>query len=161
MVNAAARTNGKLNPSATAGKPRQQLHHEPALHERHQQLRYKIDWTINEQNHLSGRYSYQRVNTFQAPAFGSFLGGPAGGGFEGTGTPDLLQHGGNYDHIFSPTLFTEVRFGVAHLRNNSQPSDYGSNDADNSGHPRRKHAGQPFTSRAGRHHYQRRLLRNR
>ena len=37
--------------------------------------------------------------------------------------------GVNYDHVFSPTLFTEARFGVAHLRNDAQPSNYGSNDA--------------------------------
>ena len=47
----------------------------------------KIDFALNEKNHISGRYSYQSVNTFQAPAFGAFLGGPAGaGGFEATGT---------------------------------------------------------------------------
>ena len=89
----------------------------------------KIDYTLNEKNHVSGRYSFQRVVTFQAPAFGSFLGGPAGGGFQGTGHQTSYSLGVNYDHVFSPTLFTEARFGIAHLRNNAQPSDYGSNDA--------------------------------
>ena len=36
----------------------------------------KSDYALGEKNHLSGRYSYQRVKTFQAPAFGPFLGGP-------------------------------------------------------------------------------------
>jgi hypothetical protein len=45
----------------------------------------KIDYAPTEGNHVSARYSYQKVNTFQAPSFGSFLGGPAGGGFEATG----------------------------------------------------------------------------
>jgi len=36
----------------------------------------KIDFVLNERNHISGRYSFQRVVTFQAPAFGAFLGGP-------------------------------------------------------------------------------------
>jgi hypothetical protein len=89
----------------------------------------KIDYTLNERNHVSGRFSWQRVNTFQAPVFGAFLGGPQGGGFQGTGVQTSYSTGVNYDHVFSPTLFTEVRFGVAHLRNNAQPSDYGSNDA--------------------------------
>ncbi|WP_263365998.1 TonB-dependent receptor [Edaphobacter bradus] len=90
----------------------------------------KINYTLDERNHVSGRYSWQRVITFQAPAFGSFLGGPAGGGgFQGTGHQKSYSVGVNYDHVFSSTLFTEARFGVAHLRNNAQPSDFGSNDA--------------------------------
>jgi hypothetical protein len=75
------------------------------------------------------------VNTFQAPAFGPFLGGPFGGGFQGTGTQTSYSTGVNYDHVFSPTLFTEARFGVAHLRNNATPSNYGSNDATSLGIP--------------------------
>ncbi|WP_334268020.1 hypothetical protein [Edaphobacter sp. HDX4] len=89
----------------------------------------KIDYTLNERNHVNGRFSWQRVNTFQAPAFGAFLGGPAGGGFQGTGKQTSYSTGVNYDHVFSPTLFTEIRFGVAHLRNNAEPSDYGAEDA--------------------------------
>lgn len=95
----------------------------------------KLDFTLSERNHLSARYSFQRVITFQAPAFGAFLGGPAGGGFQGTGSQKSYSVGANYDRVFSPTFFTEVRFGVAHLRNNAQPSDYGSNDATTIGIP--------------------------
>ena len=79
------------------------------------------------------------MNTFQAPAFGSFLGGPAGGGFQGNGAQTSYSTGVNYDRVFSPTLFAQVRFGVAHLRNNAQPSDYGSNDATALGIPGGKH----------------------
>ena len=52
----------------------------------------------------------------------------------------------NYNHVFSPTLLTEARVGVAHLRNNAQPIDYGSNDATTLGIPGVNIAGQPFTS---------------
>ncbi|GGG69439.1 TonB-dependent receptor [Edaphobacter dinghuensis] len=106
----------------------------------------KVDYALTGRDHFSGRYSYQRVLTFQAPAFGSFLGGPAGGGFEGTGTQNSYSTGVNYDHVFSPTLFTEFRFGVAHLHNTSQPSDYGTNDATTIGIPGVNISGQPFTS---------------
>ncbi|WP_348266112.1 TonB-dependent receptor [Edaphobacter paludis] len=106
----------------------------------------KLDYTLNERNHLSGRYSFQHVPTFQAPAFGSFAGGPAGGGFQGTGLQNAYSSGLNYDHVFSPSLFTELRFGVAHLRNNAQPSDYGKNDATTVGIPGVNIGGQPFTS---------------
>ena len=96
----------------------------------------KSDYAISPKDHLSGRFSHQTTNTFQAPAFGSFLGGPAGsGGFEASGTAAAYSTGFNYDHVFSPTLFTEARVGVAHLRNSAQQTDYGSNDAKTLGIP--------------------------
>ncbi|MGI4755568.1 MAG: TonB-dependent receptor domain-containing protein [Janthinobacterium lividum] len=107
----------------------------------------KADYTITQKDHLSGRFSWQRANTFQAPAFGSFLGGPAGGGgFQATGVQTAYSTGANLEHSFSNTLFTEIRVGVAHLRNNAQPSDYGSNDATTVGIPGVNIAGSPFTS---------------
>lgn len=95
----------------------------------------KGDYNISSRDHLSGRMSWQHINTFQAPAFGSFLGGPAGGGFEATGIATAYSTGANYDHTFSPTLVTELRFGVAHLRNSATQSDYGVNDARTLGIP--------------------------
>ncbi len=95
----------------------------------------KSDYTISPKDHLSGRFSHQTTNTFQAPTFGSFLGGPAGGGFEATGVASAYSTGGNYDHVFSPTLFTEARIGVAHLRNSATQTDYGTNDARTLGIP--------------------------
>ena len=105
----------------------------------------KLDYALSGKDHISGRYSYQKVNVFQAPAFGSFLGGPVGGGFQGTGTQTAYSTGINYDHTFTPTLLTEFRFGVAHLRNTSQPSDYGTNDATTAGVQGVNIGGQPFT----------------
>jgi hypothetical protein len=95
----------------------------------------KSDYAISEKDHLSGRFSHQKTTTFQAPLFGSFLGGPAGGGFEATGTATAYSTGANYDHTFSPKLLTELRFGVAHLRNSAQQTDYGANDAAKLGIP--------------------------
>jgi hypothetical protein len=95
----------------------------------------KIDWQITEKDHLSGRYSYQSVTTFQAPVFGPKGGGPAQGGFQGTGKQNAYSIGGNYDRAFSSTLLTEARLGVAHYRSDAQPSDYGSNDATEIGIP--------------------------
>lgn len=106
----------------------------------------KSDYTITEKNHLSGRYSYQRVITYQAPAFGAFLGGPAGGGFEANGNQKSYSTGLNYDRAFSPTFLTEVRVGVAHLGNSALPIDYGSTDATSIGVPGVNISGQAFTS---------------
>jgi hypothetical protein len=95
----------------------------------------KSDFAISQKNHLSGRFSHQTTNTYQAPLFGAFLGGPTGGGFEATGVAAAYSTGFNYSHVFSPTLFTEARVGLAHLRNSAQQTDYGSNDAKTLGIP--------------------------
>ncbi len=145
-INAAAATNGILNPNAPLSSPTNNYTSNLPFTKGSNSFDVKIDWGINERNHLSGRYSYQRVATFQAPAFGSFFGGPAGGGFEANGLQTSYSTGANYDHVFSPTLFTEARIGVAHLRNNANPINYGSNDADTLGVPGVNIEGQPFTS---------------
>jgi len=106
----------------------------------------KIDFTPSEKNHISYRYSYQNTSTYQAPAFGAFLGGPAGGGFEANGKQATYSTGGNIDHVFSPTFFTEIRVGVAHLRNSANPIDYGTSDATTLGIPGVNISGQPFTT---------------
>jgi len=96
----------------------------------------KSDYAITAKDHLSGRFSHQNTTTDQAPLFGSFLGGPGGsGGFEATGVAAAYSTGFNYDHVFSPTLFTEARVGVAHLRNSAHQTDYGTNDATTLGVP--------------------------
>ena len=146
MVNAAAAQYGTLNPNAPLGNPANNYTTNLPFTKGTNSFDTKIDWGINEKNHLSGRYSWQKVNTFQAPAFGSFLGGPAGGGFQGLGVQTSYSTGVNYDHVFSPSLFTEARVGVAHLRNNANPSDYGSNDATTLGIPGVNVPGQPFTT---------------
>jgi hypothetical protein len=134
-VNAAAAQYGKLNTSAPMSNPSNNYTTNLPFRKSTDSFDTKIDYTLNERNHVSGRYSWQRANVFQAPAFGPFLGGPAGGAFQGTGTQTSYSTGVNYDHVFSSTLFTEARVGVAHLRNNAQPSDYGSNDATTLGIP--------------------------
>jgi hypothetical protein len=106
----------------------------------------KADYTLNEKNHLSYRWSWQRVNTYQSAAFGNFLGGPAGGGFEAHGAQNAYSTGVNYDRVFSPTFLTEIRVGVAHLGNTAKPLDFGSNDATAIGVPGVNIDGQPFTS---------------
>jgi hypothetical protein len=146
MVNTAAPLYGTLNPNAPLANPANNYTDTLPFTKGTNSFDIKVDWALNERNHFTPRYSYQRVVTYQAPAFGSFLGGPAGGGFEGTGIQSSYSTGVNYDHVFSPSLFTEVRVGVAHLGNSAQPNDYGSNDATTLGIPGVNIAGQPFTS---------------
>jgi hypothetical protein len=95
----------------------------------------KSDYNVSDKSHLSYRFSHQNVNTFQAPTFGAFLGGPAGGGFEATGIAAAYSTGVNYEHTFTPTLLTEARVGVAHYRNSALQTDYAANDAKTLGIP--------------------------
>jgi hypothetical protein len=106
----------------------------------------KMDYTPREKDHISGRYSYQKVDTFQAATWGSFLGGPQGSGFEGTGTQNAYSTGINADHVFSPSFFTELRLGLAHYGSSATPIDYGTNDATTLGVPGVNISGSPFTS---------------
>ena len=64
----------------------------------------KADYALTEKDHLSGRFSHQTTNTFQAPIFGSFLGGPAGNGFEATGVASAYSNG----RELRPRLLTEA-----------------------------------------------------
>ncbi len=76
------------------------------------------------------RYSYAHINVTNPGLYGPGLGiygGPSNSGFDATG-PALNQSPGlNYNHIFSPTLMTEVRFGVVRNRNDATNVDTGTN----------------------------------
>lgn len=145
-INAAAAKYGTLNSTKPLSAPTNNYTTNLPFTKGSNSFDVKVDYTPSERNHLSGRYSYQRTITFQQAAFGAFLGGPAGGGFQGTGTQNTYNTGGNYNHVFSPTFLTEVRVGVAHLRNTALPNDYGTSDATTLGIPGVNISGQPFTA---------------
>jgi hypothetical protein len=88
----------------------------------------KIDYNISANDRISGRFSFQRPEIFQAPIFG-MAGGNANGAFQGTGTQKTYSTGINWNHTFSPSMVNEFRVGVAHYHNEALPSDYGSNDS--------------------------------
>ncbi len=90
------------------------------------QFDVKMDWAISEKDRLSGRMSFQRPVIFQAPAFG-LAGGAAQSAFAGTGIQKTYSAGLNYTRVLSPTLFSDLRFGVAHYHNTAQQTDYGTN----------------------------------
>jgi hypothetical protein len=144
-VNAAAAIYGKLNPNAPLSSPSNNYTTNLPFTKSSDSFDTKLDFDMSPANHLSARYSFQRILTVQAPAFGSFLGGPAAGGFEGLGDTKAYSTGATYSHIFSPTLLTEVRAGLGHMRNTAQPTDYGSPDATTLGIPGVNVPGQPFT----------------
>jgi hypothetical protein len=58
------------------------------------------------------------------PGLGIY-GGPSNSGFDATGPSRNQSPGLNLNHIFSPTLITEVRFGIVRNRNNATNVDTG------------------------------------
>ena len=77
----------------------------------------KINYTINEKNTLSYRFSFQQPKVFQPSAYGVYGGPNSGGGFGGTGTQNTISTAANYTRTFSSTLIMEARFGVSWYHN--------------------------------------------
>jgi hypothetical protein len=95
----------------------------------------KVDENAGDKDHVSVRLSRMNPYTDQAPAYGSVLGGPIGGGFQGTGTDATYSAGINWNHIFTPTFLTETRVGLNRYRNEAQNSDYGQDSSTKFGIP--------------------------
>src|ERR1017187_6183249 len=84
----------------------------------------KVDDNASDKGRLSARFSYSRPVVYQAPVFG-LAGGFAQGAFQGTSIQKTYSMGVNYNRIFSPTLISEFRVGVAHYHSDAMNSDYG------------------------------------
>ncbi len=145
-LNAAAAKYGTLDSTKPLSGPTNNYTTNPPFTKAQNNYDAKVDFTPSDKNHLSGRFSFQHTTIFQAPAFGSFLGGPAGGGFQANGTQNSYSTGANYNRVFSPSFITEARVGVAHLLNKAYPTDYGTSDATTIGIPGVNISGQSFTS---------------
>ena len=98
------------------------------------QVDSKMDWNLSDRNRISGRFSFARPHSFQAPIFGD-AGGPAQGAFEDHAVQKTYSTGLNWNRVVSPTVVTEVRVGVAHYHNDAFQWDYGKNDSDAVGVP--------------------------
>ena len=68
-------------------------------------------------------------------AVGGPLSGGGIGGAEGNSTDSTYSIGANYNHIFSPNLISESRFGVARFLNIAFPTGYGQSLSANAGIP--------------------------
>ncbi len=88
----------------------------------------KLNYTMNEKNAFSGRYSFQRPEIFDPGSFGIY-GGPANGGFAGTGKQTTYSMAGNWTHTFSSQLIMDLRFGISHYRNIAVAQGSGLNTA--------------------------------
>jgi hypothetical protein len=90
----------------------------------------KIDYVIDSKNKIFVRYSLNHDSLLNPGLYGPSngeYGGPSNSGFDANGNALNQSPGVNYSHIFSPTLITEVRFGVVRNRNNATNVDTGQN----------------------------------
>ena len=76
----------------------------------------KINYNLNEKNVFAVRFSYQQPKLFDPGSYGIY-GGPANGGFAGSGTQDVISSAANYTRTFSSTLILEARFGISWYKN--------------------------------------------
>ncbi len=76
----------------------------------------KVNYNLTEKNAFAVRFSYQQPKLFDPGSYGIY-GGPANGGFAGSGTQDVISSAVNYTRTFSPSLILETRFGVNWYQN--------------------------------------------
>jgi hypothetical protein len=88
----------------------------------------RIDHKLNDRNLLFARFSYNTVDTFTPPAFGTQNGIQVSGGrynFDGPATDIAQQYELGYTHIFTPNLLMDLRAGFTRINNLSLPLNYG------------------------------------
>jgi Carboxypeptidase regulatory-like domain len=88
----------------------------------------RVDFKLNDKNLLFGRFSYNTVDTFTPPAFGTVNGVEISGGrynFDGPATNIAQQYEMGYTHIFTPALLMDLRLGFTRINNLSLPLNYG------------------------------------
>lgn len=76
----------------------------------------KVNYNLSDRDAFAIRFSYQQPKIFDPGAYGVY-GGPAGDGFAGSGTQDVISSAINYTRTFSPQLILEARFGVSWYQN--------------------------------------------
>jgi hypothetical protein len=76
----------------------------------------KVNYTINPKDQMSYRVSFMRPVVFDPGLFGQY-GGPANGGFAGTGTNTSYSTAATWTRVFSKSTVLDVRGGLNYYRN--------------------------------------------
>ena len=88
----------------------------------------RVDHRFNDKNLFFGRFSYNSVDTFTPPAFGTQNGIQVSGGrynFDGPASDVAQQYELGYTHIFTQGLIMDLRAGFTRINNLSLPLNYG------------------------------------
>jgi Carboxypeptidase regulatory-like domain/TonB dependent receptor len=76
----------------------------------------KVNYTISNKDQMSYRVSFMRPVVFDPGLFGQY-GGPANGGFAGTGTNNSYSTAATWTRVISTKTVLDVRGGVNYYRN--------------------------------------------
>jgi hypothetical protein len=90
----------------------------------------RIDHKLNDRNLVFARFSYNNVDTYTPPNFGTVNGLQISGGrfnFDGPATDVAQQYALGYTHIFSPSLLLDLRAAFTRINNLSLPLNFGIN----------------------------------
>ncbi len=88
----------------------------------------RVDHKFTNSNQFFARYSYNKVNTFTPPNFGTVSGVGISGGrynFDGPATDAAQQYALGFTHIFTPNLLLDLRAGYTRINNLSLPLNFG------------------------------------
>jgi Carboxypeptidase regulatory-like domain len=118
----------QLLPAPTNGNLASNFTISPSKTQNYNTYDARIDHNLNEKNILFARFSYNSVDTFTPPAFGTQNGIQVSGGrynFDGPATDIAQQYELGYTHIFTPSLLMDLRAGFTRINNLSLPLNYG------------------------------------
>jgi hypothetical protein len=88
----------------------------------------RVDHKFSDKNLFFGRWSYNKVDTFTPPNFGTVNGVQISGGrynFDGPASDFATQFAFGLTHIFTPALVLDLRAGYTRINNLSLPLNYG------------------------------------
>jgi len=85
----------------------------------------KVDYVINNQTAMFGRYSFSRSFIFDPPALGAAEGNATNGGQLGNSFGRIQVVGMGITHTFSPNLVLDANFGFTRQRLDAEAPDIG------------------------------------
>ena len=118
----------KLFPAPTNSALSNNFTISPAKSQNYNTYDARIDHSFTDKNQLFGRWSYNKVNSFTPPNFGTVNGVQVSGGrynFDGPATDFATQFAFGFTHIFTPSLLLDLRAGYTRINNLSLPLNYG------------------------------------
>jgi len=124
------------NPNAPAGSPNFTI--SPNKIQNYNTYGARVDYKFNDRNLVFARFTYNTVDTFTPPNFGTVNGLEISGGrfnFDGPAADVAQQYVLGYTHIFSSALILDLRAAFTRINNLSLPLNYGLNADQTVGFP--------------------------
>jgi len=94
----------------------------------------KVNYTLSAKDQVSARLSFMRPVVFDPGVFGQY-GGPANGGFAGTGTNTAYSAAGTWTRVINPSTVLDVRGGLNYYKNTTVTTGDGLTTSTDAGIP--------------------------